>query len=363
MLAFWIAAALLCAASVALVLARAAKPSSAAGEDPELAVYRRHLAELDEMKAQGLLDDPGYAAARAEAGRRLLAANERASGPTAAPEMPADPTRQRRTVLAVAAGAALAAAAVYLAVGSPDRPDQPYAARLQKWLAADPDKLGPAETAARLKYGAAQSPNSPRAWFFLGYSYRVAQDPVDAVQAFEKSLALDPRQADAWAGLGEALTATNEGQIGPDARDAFERALKLDPASPIARLYLGEADIQAGRVEDGLNRWRALAASLPANDPRRAEMDARIAEASKAGARRSSVPAAQAPMIRAMVERQAEALKAHPDDVEGWARLVRSYAVLGDDKAEAAALAQARRIFKDRPQELARVEKAATAAP
>jgi len=42
-------------------------------------------------------------------------------------------------------------------------------------------------------------------------------------------------------------------------------------------------------------------------------------------------------MIKAMVERLSERLKANGDDPDGWLRLVHSYNVLGDrDKAEAA---------------------------
>jgi cytochrome c-type biogenesis protein CcmH len=46
----------------------------------------------------------------------------------------------------------------------------------------------------------------------------------------------------------------------------------------------------------------------------------------------------QAAMIEGMVSGLAERLKKEPDDVEGWLRLIRSYAVLGrsDDAAKAA---------------------------
>lgn len=362
MLAFWIAAALLCAAAVSVVLARAAKPAAAAGEEPELAVLRGHLAELEDARAQGLLDEAGYAAARAEAGRRLLAADAKVKSRDKAVGAARDPRRERLAVLTVAVAAVLIAMGAYLAVGSPGRPDQPYQSRLRRWLSADPASLGPGELAARLKYVTTKRPNDPRAWFFLGYSYRAAGDAVDASQAFEKSLALDPKQADAWSGLGESLTAMNDGQIDADARQAFEKALKLDPQSPAAQVYLGQAEIQAGNVEAGLAHWRNLAASLPANDPRRQELARRIAEVAKQGAP-APIPAGQAPMIRAMVERQAQALKANPTDVDGWTRLVRSYTVLHDEAARAGALKRAREIFKNRPADLDRIENAAASAP
>ena len=49
-------------------------------------------------------------------------------------------------------------------------------------------------------------------------------------------------------------------------------------------------------------------------------------------------------------------------DPAGWARLIRSYAVLGDSADQAAALARARAQFKDRPDAL-RLVNAAAAGP
>ena len=61
-------------------------------------------------------------------------------------------------------------------------------------------------------------------------------------------------------------------------------------------------------------------------------------------------------MIRGMVQRLADRLHADGNDVEGWLRLVRSYAVLGDrDKAKDAA-ADARRALSDHPDEIKRID-------
>ena len=57
-----------------------------------------------------------------------------------------------------------------------------------------------------------------------------------------------------------------------------------------------------------------------------------------------------------MVARQAAKLTAQPNDPEGWARLVRSYGVLGDKTAQQAALADARKALAGRAADLAKVE-------
>jgi cytochrome c-type biogenesis protein CcmH len=110
--------------------------------------------------------------------------------------------------------------------------------------------------------------------------------------------------------------------------------------------------------------WRALAASLPADDPRRAALTGEIARveagpSAAAQAVAAAAPEDQAQMIRGMVDGLAARLAAQPDDPEGWARLVRAYGVLGDADAQARALAGARKQFADRPAVLAEIEAAA----
>lgn len=63
-----------------------------------------------------------------------------------------------------------------------------------------------------------------------------------------------------------------------------------------------------------------------------------------------------------MVDGLAAKLQSHPDDPAGWARLIRSYGVLGDKDRQAAALAKAQALFKDRPADL-RLINSASASP
>jgi cytochrome c-type biogenesis protein CcmH len=63
--------------------------------------------------------------------------------------------------------------------------------------------------------------------------------------------------------------------------------------------------------------------------------------------------------IRGMVDGLAARLAAHPEDGEGWVRLVRAYTVLGEREKRDAALAEARRRFADRPAILSELSAAA----
>jgi cytochrome c-type biogenesis protein CcmH len=270
-------------------------------------------------------------------------------------------------VLACTVATVLVAGGVYFAVGSPGQPDQPYAKRLSHWVQVskhEPGTLTPPQIAAVLKEMTREKPSDPVRWTFLGQAYTDTNDPADAAEAYEKAVALDPDSALAWTGLGVSLTELNDGEVTADAQQDFARALKLDPTLPGPAYYLGEVAIETGHKDEGLNAWRAIAARWPAGDPRRHELEQRIAAVAAGGtapavAVASAPPEQQAQMIRGMVAGLATRLAQHPDDPDGWARLVRSYGVLGDAKAQADALAKARKQFHDRPADLAKVEAAA----
>lgn len=358
MILFWLIAALLSGGATVLILARAAGRREAAA-DPSLEVYRRQLTEIDDLADRGLLGAEEQRSAHAEAARRLLRAADEAPK---TPPSPALGRTGRRATLAAAVLAPLLALGGYLALGSPGTPDQPFAARLKAWRAGDPSRLNLPELAAVLQSIAAERPRDPQPLLFLARVQGAEGDLNAAARTLQRATALAPRSAEAWGALGETLIELGQGEVTADARAAFERARALDPAEPAARYYLARADIAAGDVQGGLARWRELLAALPASDPRRAALEAEIAAVERAG----RLPAAgaqaaatapaergqEAAFIQSMVDRLAARLKTQPDDPAGWARLIRAYGVLGQTAKRDAAIAQARTLFKDRPDAL-----------
>lgn len=357
MFALWIAAAALSAAAGWLMLnaSRAAGLRAAHG-DPTLAVHRRQLKEIDDLAERGLLPEDEVRAARAEAGRRLLAA---------ADEAPEPATRTgRQLALAGAVVAPLLAALIYAAVGSPEAKDQPYASRLAAWRASDIETLDLPKLAAILRAVTAERPNDAEAYHKLATIELAAGDALAAGTALRRAVALAPDRAELWALLGETFVVQASGKVDGDARRAFAEALKRDPANASARYFLARGDIQDGRVEQGLAGWRALLESLPAVKPDdRATRDALANEieavksagglptpgqsAAQAAAANGQVPDDQA--IRGMVEGLAARLEQQPMDPQGWVQLVRAWTVLGETARRDAALARARGLFKDRP--------------
>src|SRR6185503_3908998 len=144
-----------------------------------------------------------------------------------------------------------------------------------------------------------------------------------------------------------------DGAEPPEAVAIFRRVQRIDPKSPAARYHLARAKVGAGDAAAGLADWRALLVDLPADDPRRAALEADISAVAATGRLPSAAAQAQAvdvsQAIRGMVEGLAARLKAQPDDPEGWARLVRAYTVLGETAKRDAALAEARRRYAGDP--------------
>src|SRR5579862_1177455 len=82
MIWLWIAAALISGALAVLIVQRSVRAATRPrSENPALAVYRRQMAELDELAERGVLADAERRSVRAETGRRLLAAAAHAEGP------------------------------------------------------------------------------------------------------------------------------------------------------------------------------------------------------------------------------------------------------------------------------------------
>src|SRR5260370_9558148 len=125
----------------------------------------------------------------------------------------------------------------------------------------------------------------------------------------------------------------------------------------VAWYYVGCSTKQSCRRDEAVKIWRELIAGAPTDadwaDSVRNEL-ARLDEPSVAATDKAS-PAneQQDAMIRSMVDRLSERLKANGEDPDGWLRLVHSYNMLGDHNKAGAATTDARRALASDPKKLA----------
>jgi cytochrome c-type biogenesis protein CcmH len=360
MIALWFAAGVLAAVVFSLMVLLSGRPVLA-GADAARGVYRRQLLEIDDLAARGLLGEDERRASHAEAARRLLSEDD--PEPETAPNGPA-----RNIAIAVAAAVALIALGLYLAVGRPQAPDQPFAKRLAALSQVDPSTLGPAQMEALVKQQLKKHADDPAGLFFLAQVQEPQGKFVAAERNLEKSLAGDPNRAEAWDLLGQVRVEMAKDKVQANAREAFQKALAINPKLVTSRYFLAHGDIADGKVSEGVAELKALEADVP--EQAHAVLEKEIAQATGApdvdAATVAAVTAATPangdvtanPAILAMVNSLAARLKQSPDDVAGWQRLVRSYTVLKDLPARDKALADARAYFKNRPADLAAIEQA-----
>ncbi|MBS0277363.1 MAG: tetratricopeptide repeat protein [Proteobacteria bacterium] len=185
-----------------------------------------------------------------------------------------------------------------------------------------------------------QTPDDPRGWTLLGRGYLSLNDPSDAAAAFRRALAVAPQaqRSELLSAYAEALTLSAGGAVPPEAEAAFGDVLKSNPHDRAALFYLGQMAAQRGDTARALAMWNSLLPELPAQNPLRSVLLDRMA---MLRARTGAVPD-----IHAMVEGLAARLKAHPDDADGWRRLVRAYAVLGEKEKAQQALSDGREALK-----------------
>jgi cytochrome c-type biogenesis protein CcmH len=359
----WIIFALMSAAAVVAVLwPLTRKPRGREGAGSDVLVYQDQLAEIARDRGAGLIGESEAEAARIEVSRRLLAAADAQPAPP-----PPQPLWHRRVAAVTALLVLLLLpVAIYAALGSPNVPGQPAFARTD----VPPNRQSIAALISQVEEHLAKNPNDGAGWQVIAPVYMRLGRYDDAVMALRKSLALNGESATRDSDLGEALAAAANGVVTDEAKKLFVRAVALDAKDSKARYFLGLADEQDGNRAAAAEKWRALLKDSPPNAPwagfvrqALARVTGQPAPAPQAGptaeqmAAAEDMPAAQREqMVRGMVTKLADRLHADGNDVEGWLRLVRAYAVLGDQQKAKGALADARRALGQHPEQVKRID-------
>ncbi|MGD8809055.1 MAG: c-type cytochrome biogenesis protein CcmI [Gammaproteobacteria bacterium] len=365
---FWIVAALILLATTAALLWPLLRRRTAMRDaaDFDVEVYRDQLRQIDRDLAEGQIDDAAAEAARAEVGRRLLAADARREAADAAPRARPD------KAVAVAVGILVPVCAVllYTDLGQPDLPGFPFAERTSQ----TGDRTAEIEVLRKqlLKH-LKREPTDMRAWSMLGQAYKQLGQYDKAAEIYGKALTLDGGNPTLMAARAEALVLAAKGIVTPEAQQTFETVLEKDVRNPRAQFYLAVADEQAGRMQAALGRWKTLLTSAPPGAPWVAMARERATKTANAlgldpaaalpppasGPTAGDVASAQGmspqdrqTMIESMVEGLAAKLEENPEDLNGWLRLGRSYSVLKKNDEARDALAKAAALAPENPEVL-----------
>ena len=353
----WLIFAVLTAVVVLSVLWPLAKtPRGVARGEVGIAIYKAQLAEIERDEAQRLVAPEDAQSAKAEAARRLIAAD-------AAIEPPPEATRTRARVASVGVSifVPVLALTLYATIGHPDMPDAPLAARLE----TSPARMDLAAAIARIEAHLAQHPDDGRGYEVLAPVYLRMGRAGEAVNAARAALRLLGETPARHALYGEALVAAANGVVTPEAKQSFEAAAASYPSAAEPRFFLGLAAEEEGDKARARDIWGKLVAEAPQDAPWVQPLRERLA-ALGAGpgttqdglaAKIEALPeAGRMNAIRGMVERLAARLAQNGQDLEGWLRLVRSYTVLHEPGKARSALIDAKRSLARNPSAIARIE-------
>ena len=328
----------------------------------EAAFHRAQLQEIARDVERGVLPADEAAGARAEAGRRLLAASE----PDAVVPTPGALGRRRAAGVAALVFVPALALAVYFRVGQPDLPDAPLAQRMN-------DRTPTIEEAvARVEAHLMKTPDDRRGWELLAPIYMRLGRFADAAGAYRTLIRLGEDTPVNHAELGEALVVMSNGVVTADARAEFDKA----PDLPMSKFYAALGLEQDGKKDEALAAYKALEPQATGRAPWMAGLRRRLAELTGAGpplASNANPPPAEAAapsqeaaapqgetaapafsadqrqMIEGMVRGLADRLATKGGSPEEWSRLIRAYSVLHEQDKARDALASARKALGKNP--------------
>jgi cytochrome c-type biogenesis protein CcmH len=173
---------------------------------------------------------------------------------------------------ALLVGFPLLAVLFYLALGRPDMPDAPLAAR----LAGPVENLQPDAVRARLEAELRARPNDAQGWRLLARLHQGVGDHAKAADAWQRLIALGETDAEALTGLAVALIEQDGGVVSSAAFELLERVRAAEPENLQAGFWYAIALRQQGAIEEARAAFVALRAAIPDGVPLAAMLEREI---------------------------------------------------------------------------------------
>lgn len=375
---FWILVGAMTLAVAGLMAIPLLRAPDVQGENPDIAIYRAQLAEIDRDLERSLLEPDEAERSRTEISRRLLAASKTGADPLRSPK------RQGVVAAGVLAVIAAVAFATYLQLGAPGYGDVPLQARLAasdemranrpaqvflEQVAPPPPPVDVPEdyraAIDRLREIAPTRPDDLEAWSRLAFHEVELRIYAGAAVAQDRVIALmgeDARPADLTR-LLDLLVVAAGGLVSPEAEQVIRNLLARDDNNIAARYYLGLLYDQTDRPDLAYRLWRDLAENGDPASFHVASARQMIEDAAFRAGVEYTLPAVRGPsadyianaqdmtpedrqaMIGGMVEGLADRLANDGGTAADWARLITAYSVLGDTENARAIWVAAADVF------------------
>ncbi len=270
MILFWIIAAAMLLAALALLLPTLLRPKQFVDRDLNqinINIARQRLKELEAEYQAGQHSDAQYQQIQKDLEQQLANDLEKEQAPETAKNI------QSSKLVAIGIGSIVPILAItmYITRGNIDAmeisgpgagADAPMNMMAQNGTAPSIDEM-----IATLKEKLAEKPNNPQGWFMLARSYMALKQYPNAVKAWDELLSLiGPNDPEVLVQYADALAMTQGGRLtGKPAEQVFQ-ALELDPNNTQGLWLAGMAMQEQKDYPAALNYWRRLEPNMD-DDP------------------------------------------------------------------------------------------------
>ena len=241
----------------------------------DLGVYGSQLDDLDRDLERGVIEPDEAHVLRLEIERRILKVDAAAENAT-----PDQPQGHRLALVVVSAVLVLVPVGLYLMLGSPRLPDQPFAPRAGQIAKMEQQRAKIEDMVRQLADKLQKNPNDGQGWAMLGRSLRILHQPEQAKIALQNAMKLLPDSVPARLDYAALMIADlPPGSRLPDDFVALmHQILDLNAQVPQALYFVGLAESQNGHNDKARELWTRLLQQMPADGEDRVELQRQLNE-------------------------------------------------------------------------------------
>lgn len=233
-----------------LSILRSPTASSANQSQSNLLILQESLDSLEKEFQEGLITQEQYAFQKAEIEQRTIDDVVRVKEKSAPKQH-----QGRWLAYGLITCVPLAVVGIYLLLGNP----------AALFIAKDPQVQQIQEMVSQLEKKLQAEPSNVDGWMFLGRSYAAMNRLTEAKMAYQKAIALDPKNDNLLADLAD-LTAFQSKSINAEALEYLNQALTINPKNPKALALRGSAAFDQKNYAAAIKDWTLAVAVLDPKD-------------------------------------------------------------------------------------------------
>jgi len=253
-------------------------------DEVSLSIFRDQLAELNNDLKTNVITQDQYDQAKIDLERNMLSDITMSTdvAPAQTADAIADETAQKHLVsrsipIALSASVAVLAISLYITFGAGSDGLEPEKVAPQVQAEQHQESLD--NMVKQLQDRLQAAPDDGEGWFMLARTYQFMKRYPEAVQAFQKAMALGGGQdANFLASYADAVAMASGRELNAQAVALLEKAIQVDPNHVKGLWLIGTAAYQDKDYAKALKHWQKLLSVLPEGSDESNQIAANVAE-------------------------------------------------------------------------------------